>query len=68
MVIKVDRRAELNWDFGFNMCILLYIKHTTNKELLYSTVLYRNYTKYFIPIREKNLKNNGDIYICKDKI
>ena len=48
MVIKVDRRAELNWDFGFNMCILLYIKHTTNKELLYSTVLYRNYTKYFI--------------------
>ena len=44
MVIKVDRRAEINWDFGFNICILLYIKHITKKELLYSTALYRNYT------------------------
>lgn len=46
MVIKVDRRAEINWDFGFNICILLYRKYITNKELLYSTVLYRSY--YFI--------------------
>ena len=39
---KVGVRGQ---DFGINIYTLLYIKQTTNKDLLYST---GNYTEYFV--------------------
>ena len=30
-------RREINWEIGINIYTLLYIKYSTNKDLLYST-------------------------------
>ena len=34
---KVGREGGINWEFGININILLYIKQSVNKDLLYST-------------------------------
>ena len=44
MVTKRKRRRGINWEFGINIYMLLYIKQITNKILLYNT---DNYTQYF---------------------
>ena len=33
----MEKRGEVNWEIGIDIYILLYIKQTTNKNLLYST-------------------------------
>ena len=37
----------INWEIGTDLYILLYIKQTTNKDLLYST---RNSTQYSVMV------------------
>ena len=34
---KVGREGGISWEFGINIYILLYIKQSVNKGLLYST-------------------------------
>ena len=51
----------INQDVGINTYTLLYIKQMTNKDLLYNT---GNYTQYsVITYMGKNLKKNGYMYI-----
>ena len=33
-----------DWEFGIDMYILLYLKHVTNKDLLYSTGYFSQYS------------------------
>ena len=37
MVIKEERGRGINWEIGIDIYTLLYIKQTTNKNLLHST-------------------------------
>ena len=38
MVIRGDRLlGGIDWEFGIDMCTVLYLKYITNKDLLYST-------------------------------
>ena len=47
MVIKEERGRGINWQIGIDIYTLLYIKQTTNKNLLHST---RKSTQYSIVI------------------
>ena len=45
MVIRGEGQGQgINWEFGNDMYPLLYIKQITNKELLYSTGNFAQYS------------------------
>ena len=54
------RGGRINWEFGIDIYILLYLKQITNKDLLYST---GNYTHY--PVINYNGKEYEKIRITE---
>lgn len=58
MVTKGKGGREINQELGSNIYTLLYVKETSNKDVLYST---GNYTQYFA-ITDKH-KESGKDYI-----
>ena len=61
MVTKGGRGGGINWEIGFDIYTLLYIKQITNKNLLYST---GNSTQCsVVDLNEKEIQKRGDICI-----
>ena len=60
MVTKGERGGEINWEIGIDIYTLLYIKQINNKDLLYST---GNYTQYSVMTYKGKESEKQHIYI-----
>ena len=57
MVTRGERGVMTNWEIRINRYTLLYVKQVTNKDLLYST---GNYTQY--SVTNYRAKESAELY------